>query len=123
MNTLMLIVLLAIFLIPTFLMSRRQRARMAEIQKIQNSVVPGDRIVTTAGQHATVVGTTEDTVDLEIAPGVVSTFEKLSVVRVLSKANDPEVTQAPVEEPTLFDNPESPELDGDDRADGHPENR
>lgn len=121
MDILLLIVLLAIFIVPTFLMSRRQRARMTEIQKLQDSVVPGDRIVTTAGQHATVISTTAETVDLEIAPGMISTFEKLAIVRVLSKANEPQV----LDEPTLFDQPEDDQPhDGfDGRTDGHPENR
>ncbi|BAU96007.1 preprotein translocase subunit secN [Corynebacterium suranareeae] len=121
MDIVFLLILLAIFIIPTFLMSRRQRARMAEIQKLQDSVVPGDRIVTTAGQHATVVATTAETVDLEIAPGMISTFEKLAVVRVLQKADAPIEAQ----EPTLFDQPEVDRHDDDfdDRADGHPENR
>ncbi|ANE05339.1 preprotein translocase subunit YajC [Corynebacterium crudilactis] len=126
MDIIFLIILLGIFIVPTFLMSRRQRARMTEIQKLQDSVVPGDRIVTTAGQHATVVSTTADTVDLEIAPGFVSTFEKLAVVRVLFKADAPQI----VEEPTLFDDRSEiddvdPQTDNnfDDRADGHPENR
>lgn len=121
MDILFLIVLLAIFIVPTFLMSRRQRARMTEIQKLQDSVVPGDRIITTAGQHATVISTTAETVDLEIAPGMISTFEKLAIVRVLSKANEPQV----LDEPTLFDQPEDDQPnDGfDGRTDGHPENR
>lgn len=114
-----LIILLAILIIPSFLMSRRQRAKMTEIHKLQESLVPGDRVVTTSGQHVTVVSTTAETVDLEIAPGVISTFEKLAVVRVLAKANAP---QAVVED--NFE-PET-DLDRGDNTDGrnqgHPEN-
>ncbi|ALC06062.1 hypothetical protein CDES_08285 [Corynebacterium deserti GIMN1.010] len=122
MDILFLIILVAIFIVPTFLMSRRQRARMSEIQKLQDALVPGDRVVTTAGLHCTVVSSTEDTVDLEVAPGVISTYEKISVVRVLQKTNAPQV----IDEPTEFEqrDPEGP-VDGytDGHTDGHPENR
>src|SRR5260370_1399419 len=40
---------------------------------------PGDRVHTSSGLEATVVAITDDTVDLEIAPGVVTTWMKLAV--------------------------------------------
>jgi preprotein translocase subunit YajC len=39
----------------------------------------GDRVHTTSGLLATVTGITDDNVDLEIAPGVVTTWMKLAV--------------------------------------------
>lgn len=115
MDILFLIILLAILIIPSFLMSRRQRAKMSEIHKLQESLVPGDRVVTTSGQHATVVTTTPETVDLEIAPGVRSTFEKLAVVRILTKAAAPQIVAEENLERDI-------EEDNDGRGQGHPEN-
>ncbi|MFN2535179.1 MAG: preprotein translocase subunit YajC [Pseudonocardiaceae bacterium] len=65
---LLFIVVLAV---PLILNTRRQKRAMADAQRLQSSLTNGDRVVTTSGLHATVVGSADDsTVDLEIAPGV-----------------------------------------------------
>lgn len=82
----LLVILLAVLVLPSFLLQRRQKRRLDEIRAIQESVAPGDKIVTTAGLHATVLAVTGETVTLEISPGVVSTWEKFAVVQNLSRA-------------------------------------
>ena len=59
--------------------SRRQRRAMQATIDLQESLRPGDRVHTTSGLEATIVVITDDTVDLEIAPGVVTTWMKLAV--------------------------------------------
>ncbi|ETZ99981.1 preprotein translocase, YajC subunit [Mycobacterium kansasii 824] len=59
--------------------SRRQRRAMQATIDLHESLEPGDRVHTTSGMEATVVGITDDTVDLEIAPGVVTTWMKLAI--------------------------------------------
>ena len=59
--------------------SRRQRRAMQATIDLHESLRPGDRVHTTSGMEATVVGITDDTVDLEIAPGVRTTWMKLAV--------------------------------------------
>ena len=59
--------------------SRRQRKAMQATIDLHESLQPGDRVHTTSGLEATVVSITEDTVDLEIAPGVVTTWMKLAI--------------------------------------------
>jgi preprotein translocase subunit YajC len=59
--------------------SRRQRKAMQSTIDLHESLQPGDRVHTTSGMEATVVDFTDDTVDLEIAPGVVTTWMKLAV--------------------------------------------
>ncbi len=59
--------------------SRRQRRAMQATIDLQESLRPGDRVHTTSGLEATIVAITEDTVDLEIAPGVVTTWMKLAI--------------------------------------------
>lgn len=81
MEILLLILLLLVFLLPSFLMMRRQRRNQAEIAAFQNSLQPGDRVVTVSGLHGAVVGIRETEIDLEIAPQVTVTLEKMSVVR------------------------------------------
>lgn len=62
-----------------FFASRRQRRAMQATIDLHESLQPGDRVHTTSGLQATVVAITEDTVDLEIAPGVVTTWMKLAI--------------------------------------------
>ena len=62
-----------------FIASRRQRRTMQATIDLHESLQIGDRVHTTSGLEATIAGITDDTVDLEIAPGVVTTWMKLAV--------------------------------------------
>jgi preprotein translocase subunit YajC len=59
--------------------ARRQRRAMQATIDLHDSLQPGDRVHTTSGLEATVTAITDDTVDLEIAPGVVTTWMKLAI--------------------------------------------
>jgi preprotein translocase subunit YajC len=59
--------------------SRRQRRAMQATIDLHDSLQPNDRVHTTSGLEATVVAITEDSVDLEIAPGVVTRWIKLAI--------------------------------------------
>ncbi|WP_243788965.1 preprotein translocase subunit YajC [Saccharopolyspora gloriosae] len=72
----LLIVLLAV---PMFLQARKQKRTMQEQQKLQNSLEAGDRVMTTSGLFGTVVASTDDTIDLEVAPGVTTTWVRAAV--------------------------------------------
>jgi len=62
-----------------YVASRRQKRAMQATIDLHESLRPGDRVHTTSGLAATVVAIADDTVDLEIAPGVVTTWMKLAV--------------------------------------------
>lgn len=62
-----------------YLASRRQKHAMQATIDLHESLQPGDRVHTTSGMQATVVALTDDTVELEIAPGVVTTWMKLAI--------------------------------------------
>jgi preprotein translocase subunit YajC len=62
-----------------YLASRRQKKAMQATIDLHDSLQPGDRVHTTSGMEATVVALTEDSVELEIAPGVVTTWMKLAI--------------------------------------------
>lgn len=81
MDILLLLFVLAIFLLPSFFMMRSQRKRQQQVKEMQYSIVDGDRIVTVAGFHATVVATRDTEVDLELAPGTVVTMERQGILR------------------------------------------
>jgi preprotein translocase subunit YajC len=72
----LLIVLLAV---PLFLQARKQKRAVAEQQKLQNSIAPGDKVMTTSGVFGTVVATKDDTIDLEIASGMTTTWVRAAV--------------------------------------------
>jgi preprotein translocase subunit YajC len=59
--------------------SRRQKKAMQATIDLHNSLQIGDRIHTTSGLEGTITGITDDSIDLEIAPGVVTTWMKLAV--------------------------------------------
>ncbi len=62
-----------------FFASRRQRKAMQATIELHESLRVGDRIHTTSGLEAVIAGITDDSVDLEIAPGVVTRWMKLAV--------------------------------------------
>src|SRR5271167_1117186 len=62
-----------------FIASRRQKRAMQATIDLHESLQVGDRVHTTSGLQATVVAFTDDTVDLEIAPGIVTTWMKLAI--------------------------------------------
>jgi preprotein translocase subunit YajC len=75
----LLLIMLAFVAMITF-GGRRQKRQMAQMQQLQSSLSEGDVVVTTSGLRGTVVDSSyEDTVDLEIAPGVVTTWVRQAI--------------------------------------------
>lgn len=100
--------------IPIFLSGRKQRKQVAEMQALQASLEPGDIVVTTSGLRATVVDASyEDTVDLEIADDVVTTWVRAAVrEKVVAPVDEAEAIE-PVES-------ETPSLIKDSDSNGTP---
>ena len=71
-----LLIILGAFM---FFASRRQKKAMQATIDLHNSLTIGDRVHTTSGLQGTITGIGDDTIDLEIAPGVVTTWMKLAV--------------------------------------------
>jgi preprotein translocase subunit YajC len=59
--------------------SRRQKKAMQATIDLHNSLQVGDRVHTTSGLQGEITAITDDNVQLEIAPGVVTTWMKLAV--------------------------------------------
>jgi preprotein translocase subunit YajC len=79
-TTLLFPLLILLLFIPIFLSGRKQKRQMAEMQSLQSSLEPGDIIMTTSGLRATVVDASyEETIDLEIADGVITTWVRAAV--------------------------------------------
>lgn len=74
------LLLIAALALPLILGSRRQKRALADAQQLQDSLTVGDRVMTTSGLQATVVSTSDErTVDLEIAPGVRTTWSRMAI--------------------------------------------
>lgn len=71
-----LLIILGAFM---FFASRRQKKAMQATIDLHNSLKVGDRVHTTSGLQGEITGITDDNVQLEIAPGVVTTWMKLAI--------------------------------------------
>jgi preprotein translocase subunit YajC len=78
-QTVMFLPLLIVLGAFMFFASRRQKRAMQATIDLHESLRIGDRVHTTSGLQATITHITDDTVDLEIAPGVVTTWIKLAI--------------------------------------------
>jgi preprotein translocase subunit YajC len=79
MDLLFLLILLLAMVAFLFFTTRRQRKAMQATIDLHESLEIGDRVHTQSGLEGTIAGITDDTVDLEIAPGVVTTWMKLAI--------------------------------------------
>lgn len=77
---------------------RPQRNRQRKALETKQAIEPGVEVVTTAGLIAKVVEMDDETVVLEIAPGVQSRFLRQAVVRAVEEP--PAQESIPAEEPT-----------------------
>ncbi|OZC53980.1 preprotein translocase subunit YajC [Rhodococcus sp. 06-621-2] len=83
--------LIVALLVPMFLNVRKQKKVLADTQALQDSLKVGDEVVTTAGLYARVALVEEDTVDLEIADGIITTWSRAVVREVLPPETDDEL--------------------------------
>lgn len=84
MESLFLPLLLVLMVGFMFFSMRKQKKRANEMQEMQNSVQTGTRIQLSSGLFGTVIdATSSDVVDVEIATGVVTRWNRLAVLRVL----------------------------------------
>jgi preprotein translocase subunit YajC len=101
-----LLIILGLFM---FFASRRQRKAMQATIDLHESLQIGDRIHTTSGLQGTITGITDDSVDLEIAPGVITTWMKLAVRdKIDDDIDDDELDGGIDEESTATEITESP---------------
>ena len=96
--------------------SRRQRRAMRATIDLHDSLQPGDRVHTTSGLEATIAAISDDTVDLEIAPGVVTTWMKLAIRDKILPDTDEDILEDEAAD-------EDDELDDDDLDDADHESR
>ncbi|WP_436770672.1 preprotein translocase subunit YajC [Yinghuangia sp. YIM S09857] len=88
MDILSLLPILLIFVVIYFFMIKPAKKRQQEAAQTQNSLRPGSEVRTIAGLFATVSEVEDDSVILEIAPGVHCRYLKSAIAAVLSTGDD-----------------------------------
>jgi preprotein translocase subunit YajC len=73
------LIILLLF-VPLFLNGRKQRRQMQETQAMQQALGEGDVVITTSGLRGVITDASyEETIDIEIADGVVTTWLRAAV--------------------------------------------
>jgi preprotein translocase subunit YajC len=84
-----------------FMMIRPQQKRRREAEQMQSSIGPGDEVVTIGGLYGTVTSMDDETVMLEVSPGVHARYARPAIARVVQKTDTPAAESAtPDEVPT-----------------------
>jgi preprotein translocase subunit YajC len=96
MNQLLLpLLLMAVVAIPLVMGTRKQKKMAAQQQELQQSLNDGDRVMTTSGLYGTIADTSGDTtIDIEIAPGVVTTWLRQGVREKVNPVDETESTES-----------------------------
>lgn len=90
-------VLLVVLVGFMFFGTRKQKRAMQQQQDMQKSLSFGDRVMTTSGLYGTIVSTSDDTVELEIAEGLVTTWLRQAVREKVVESSVPESVDDDVE--------------------------
>ncbi|MGP3916224.1 preprotein translocase subunit YajC [Nonomuraea sp. NBC_00507] len=109
-----LILLVVVFY---FLLIRPQRKRQQEAIKMQNSLAPGTRVMTTTGLFATVVSVDNEDVVLEVAPGIETRWVKAAIGRVVAPGEPPAAGERDADESGEDTNESEPSADRNDGQD------
>jgi preprotein translocase subunit YajC len=81
-----ILMIVLLFGVMYFMMIRPQQKRRREAEQMQSSIGPGDEVVTIGGLHGTVASVDDETVTLEVAPGVHNKYARPAVARVINQA-------------------------------------
>ncbi|MCW3843339.1 preprotein translocase subunit YajC [Micromonospora yasonensis] len=73
-----------------FMMIRPQQKRRREAERMQSALGPGDEVVTIGGLYGTVTDVEDETVLLEVAPGVQTRYARPAIARVVTRAERPD---------------------------------
>lgn len=74
--SLLLPLMIIALLVMMFMQSSRQRKAVKAMQDMQASLEVGDTVLTTSGLHATIAALADDSLTLEIAPGVRTQWDR-----------------------------------------------
>lgn len=87
MEILLLALLVVVFLGLPVLQMRKQSKQIDAIKSFQAGITPGMVVQLTSGLHGRVTNVGETTVDVEIAPGVVTTWDRGAVLKLIDSVD------------------------------------
>ncbi|WP_254897658.1 preprotein translocase subunit YajC [Kitasatospora sp. NA04385] len=98
------LIILILPLLAIFLMFRSQKKRQAQAQSMQSALQPGSGVRTIGGMYALVKAVNDETVELEVAPGVVAHYTKGAIAAVLEPLEyDAIINGRPAEDESVED--------------------
>ncbi len=98
-----LIIIVVLFAVMWLFLVRPQRRKQVEQAQMQNTLEPGDEVLTAGGIHGTIDRLEDDVVHVEIAPGTVIRVDRRAIAGV---AQEPELEDETVDEPDPTPHPE-----------------
>ncbi|WP_295629405.1 preprotein translocase subunit YajC [uncultured Corynebacterium sp.] len=110
MDPILLLILMVILLALPIWTTFRQNKQLRQIREMQARLGVGAEVLTGSGQHGIVVAVDDKTVDLEIAEGIVTRWERAAIVRNVDEENakaDNAAGVAAAEAPATSDAPET----------------
>ncbi len=96
---------------------KKQKKVAAATRQMHDSLVPGARVMTTSGLHGTVTAIADDTIELEIAPGLRTTWVRAAVREIVVPGpTDDRDLAIDAADPDVVDAGEANVIDTDDRG-------
>jgi preprotein translocase subunit YajC len=92
-----ILMIVLLFGVMYFMMIRPQQRKRREAEQMQSSIGAGDEVVTIGGLYGTVTGVDDETVMLEVAPGVQTRYARPAIARVVKPVERIETVQDEVE--------------------------
>ncbi len=78
-----LLLLVGLFALMYFMVIRPQSQRRKQMQQMQKSIEAGTKVITIGGLYGTVVEIDDESVTLEVAPGVTNRYARAAIGKVL----------------------------------------
>ncbi|MFB9236734.1 preprotein translocase subunit YajC [Plantactinospora siamensis] len=94
-----LLMIALLFGVMYFMMIRPQQKRRRDAEQMQKEIGPGDQVVTIGGLYGTVTAVDDETVMLEVAPGVQTRYARPAIARVIPPATAEDAPAAESVEP------------------------
>jgi preprotein translocase subunit YajC len=80
-----LLMIVLLFGLMYFMMIRPQQRRRRQAQELQAALSPGDEVVTVGGLYGTVTAVDDETVTLEVSPGVHARYARPAIAQVRNR--------------------------------------
>jgi preprotein translocase subunit YajC len=103
-----LLMIVLLFAVMYFLLIRPQQRRRQEALRMQSALGVGDEVITIGGLYGTIAALDDESVTLEVAPGVQTRYARSAVARVVTSTRQDAVAESGAKEA-------NPIVDGDSK--------